>query len=135
MKTIANAFRTVFRATALFGLAAVLLTGQSAFAADDRGNDGDAEELKAIAYTSDNSLKMKVNFENPAQEKVTLSILDRSGQVVYTATLGDQKIYNGKVDLSYLADGNYTLALQSKSSKYTKPFEIRTQTARQAIVQ
>jgi hypothetical protein len=135
MKIIANASKKVFRATALFGLAALLGMGPAAFAGNDRGRDEVSGELKAVAYTSNNSLKMKVNFENPAREKVTLSILAPTGQVVYTTTLGDQEIYNGKVDLSSLADGNYTLALQSKSSRYTKPFEIKTQTARQAVVQ
>ncbi len=123
----------VFRSAALFGLAA-LLVGTPAALADNDGAEDPAAEMKAVAYAT-SSLKLKVNFENPAREKVTLSIRNEAGQVVYTTALGQQEIYNGKLDLSGLADGKYTVSLQSKSSRYEKPFQIQTQTARMAVVQ
>ncbi|HEX8528609.1 MAG TPA: T9SS type A sorting domain-containing protein [Cytophagales bacterium] len=126
--------RQVFRSTALFGLAALLAGTPAALAGNDRGKDPVAGEMKAVAYAT-SSLNLKVNFENPAREKVTLSILNASGQVLFTSNLGHDEIYNGKLDLSGLADGKYTVTLQTKSSRYEKPFQIQTQTARTAVVQ
>ena len=123
----------VFRSTALFGLAALLVGAPAALAGND-GSEDPATEMKAVAYAT-SSLKLKVNFENPAREKVTLLIFNEAGQVVYSTPLGQQEIYNGKLDLSSLADGKYTVSLQSKSSRYEKPFQIQTQTARIAVVQ
>jgi hypothetical protein len=123
----------VFRSAALFGLAALLVGAPAALAGND-GSEDPANELKAVAYAT-SSLKLKVNFENPAREKVTLLIFNEAGQVVYSTPLGQQEIYNGKLDLSGLADGKYTVSLQSKSSRYEKPFQIQTQTARIAVVQ
>jgi hypothetical protein len=124
----------VFRSTALFGLAALLAGAPAALAGNDRGEDPVTGEMKAVAYAT-SSLKLKVNFENPAREKVTLLILNEAGQIVYTSNLGHEAVYNGKLDLSGLADGKYTVSLQSKSSRYEKPFQIQTQTARMAVVQ
>jgi hypothetical protein len=120
----------VFRSAALFGLAALLVGTPAALA----GNDPVTGEMKAVAYAT-SSLKLKVNFENPAREKVTLAILNAAGQVVYTSNLGHEEVYNGRLDLSGLADGQYTVTLQSKSSRFEKPFQIQTQTARMAVVQ
>jgi len=125
--------RQVFRSTALLGLATLLVAAPAAFAGND-GSENPAGELKAVAYAA-SPLKLKVNFENPARERVTLSIRDAGGQVVYTTTLGHDAVYNGKLDLSGLTDGKYTVSLQSKSSRYDKPFEIQTQTARMAVVE
>ncbi len=125
--------RKVFRSTALLGLATLLVATPAAFAGNN-GSEDPAAELKAVAYAA-SPLKLKVNFENPAREKVTLSIRDARGQVVYTMPLGQDAVYNGKLDLSGLLDGNYTVSLQSKSSRYEKSFEIQTRTARMAVVQ
>ena len=124
--------RKVFRSTALLGLATLLIATPAAFAGTNGSED--PAELKAVAYAA-SPLKLKVNFENPAREKITLSIRDARGQVVYTMPLGQEAVYNGKLDLSGLHDGNYTVSLQSKSSRYEKPFQIQTQTARMAVVQ
>jgi hypothetical protein len=94
----------VFRSTALFGLAALLVGAPAALAGND-GSEDPANELKAVAYAT-SSLKLKVNFENPAREKVTLLIFNEAGQVVYSTPLGQQEIYNGKLDLSSLADAD-----------------------------
>jgi hypothetical protein len=126
--------RKVFRSAALFGLAALLVGTPAALAGNDRGEDPVTGEMKAVAYAT-SSLKLKVNFENPAREKVTLSIRNADGQVLYTSNLGHEAVFNGKLDLSDLADGKYTVTLQSKSSRYEKPFQIQTQTARMAVVE
>jgi flagellar hook assembly protein FlgD len=130
---VARTARKVFRSAALFGLAALLVGTPAALAGND-GAEDPTTEMKAVAYAT-SSLKLKVNFENPARERVTLSIRDEAGQVVYTMLLGQQEIYNGKLDLSGLADGKYTVSVQTKSSRYEKPFQIQTQTARTAVVQ
>jgi flagellar hook assembly protein FlgD len=130
---VARTAQKVFRSAALFGLATLLVGTPAALAGNDRSEEP-AAEMKAVAYAT-SALKLKVNFENPAREKVTLSILNEAGQVVYTTAIGDQAVYNGKLDLSGLADGKYTVSLQSKSSRYHKPFQIQTQTARTAVVQ
>ena len=124
----------VFRSATMFGLAALLVGTPAALAGNNRGEDPVTGEMKAVAYAS-SALKLKVNFANPARENVTLSILTATGQVVYTTMLGQQAVYTGKLDLSGLADGKYTVSLQSKSSRYDKPFEIQTQTARMAVMQ
>lgn len=125
--------RKVFRNAALLGLAALLAGTPAALAGNDRSEEP-ATEMKAVAYAT-SALKLKVNFENPAREKVTLSILNEEGRVVYSMPLGAQEVYNGKLDLSGLADGKYTVSLQSKSSRYQKSFHIQTRTARTAVVQ
>jgi hypothetical protein len=75
-----------------------------------------------------------VNFENPAREKVVLTVRNSYGTPVFSNTIGRNEIYNGKLDISALPDGEYTLVLQSASSKYEQSFSIQTETARLASV-
>jgi hypothetical protein len=85
-------------------------------------------------YASANPMKLKVNFENPARERVVLVVRSNSGAAVFSDVLGRSEIYNGKLDISALPDGEYTMILQSASSKYEQTFSIQTETARLASV-
>jgi hypothetical protein len=150
MKTLVSRISAnVFRGASLMALAATILTSEGAFAQKcDNGLMAMHTEkavksesttpapagFKAVMYASANPMKLKVNFENPAKERVVLVVRNNSGAAVFSDVLGRSEIYNGKLDISALPDGEYTMILQSASSKYEQTFSIQTETARLASV-
>lgn len=148
MKALVNRISAnVFRGASLLALAAAVLTSEGAFAQKsdnclmamhtdktDKKASAAPETLKAVMYPSANPMKLKVNFENPAKEKVVMIVRNSKGAAVFSNTIGRTQIYNGKLDISALPDGEYTMELQSPSSRYGQSFSIQTETARLASV-
>jgi hypothetical protein len=88
--------------------------------------------LKVAVFPLPHSLVMKVNFENPTKEKITILIKNKQGEVVYHKHIGRTLLYNGKFDVSQIGDGNYTLIIESKKQSYANPFIIQTHQERLA---
>lgn len=92
------------------------------------------EKLRAVSYIMQNSLVMKVHFENPTQEKITIQILNSQQEVVYTEYLGNREKFIGKYNLQELPNGHYTLVIKSASNKYSSSFSLQTLIKREANV-
>ena len=147
MKTLVSRIsRTASRGAALLGLAALFAAAPAALAQQlDRTNPvlkvaqtthaASSGELRAVMFPAGSPLKVKVSFENPALERVVLTVRNEAGEVIHTSMVGRQKTYVAKIDLSALSDGDYTLQLKGESSRYTQPFRIHTETARLALVE
>jgi hypothetical protein len=86
-------------------------------------------------FPAGSPLKVKVSFENPALERVVMTVRNEAGEVIHSSLVGRHKTYVSRVDLSALPDGDYTLQLKGESSRYSQPFRIHTETARLALVE
>ncbi len=84
------------------------------------------EELKIAVFPIQNSLLMKVIFENPTKENITMLIKNKQGEVVYKKQIGRAPLYNGTFDVSQIGDGDYSLVIESKKQSYANPFFIET---------
>lgn len=93
------------------------------------------DNFKVALFPVANSSLIKVLFENPNQEKVTVLIKDNQDKVVYRKEVGNGAIFRGKFDVSHIAEGNYTMVIESKSQSYSNPFLIGTQQDRIARAQ
>lgn len=82
--------------------------------------------FKVAVFPVANSLLMKVHFENPNKEKVTLLIKNSKDEVVYRKAVGNDPIFNGKFDLSKIANGTYIMVIQSSNQTYSNSFAIET---------
>lgn len=151
MKTLVSRIgKNVRSGATLLGVTALFFSGQVVFAqktesrrlarhsehvATPAHEASASGELRAVVFPSANPLKVKVCFENPAQERVLLTVKDETGNVVYSGSVGHQRKYVGLIDMSALGDGDYTVLLESKSGRYTQPFQLRTQTSRLAFIE
>jgi hypothetical protein len=84
------------------------------------------DQFKVAVFPVQNSLLMKVLFENPAQEKITVLIKNSQNEVVYKKAVGNAAIFNGKFDVSKMSDGTYTMVIESKHQSYSNPFSVET---------
>ncbi len=142
MKTLLSCIsRNASRGAALLGLAALFAAAPAALAQQTpvlkvahTNHAASSGELRAVMFPAGSPLKVKVSFENPALERVVMTIRNGAGEVIHSSVVGRQKTYVTKVDLSALSDGDYTLHLSGESSRYSQPFRIHTETARLALV-
>jgi hypothetical protein len=93
------------------------------------------EKLRAVSYIMQNSLVIKVQFENPAQEKIILQIINSQQEVVYTEHLGKREIFIGKYNLQELPNDRYTLVIKSASNRYSTSFSLQTSIKREVNIQ
>jgi hypothetical protein len=141
MKTLLSRIsRNASQAVALLGLAALFaapaaLAQQPALKVAQTPHAASSGELRAVMFPANGPLKVKVSFENPALDQIVLIIRNEGGQVIHSNRVGRHKTYVGRLDLSALPDGDYTLQLTGKSSRYSQPFRIHTATARLALVE
>jgi hypothetical protein len=150
MKTLVSRIsRNASRGAALLGMAALFATAPAALAQQSdlphrthpalkvaqTAPAASSGELRAVMFPAGSPLKVKVSFENPALDQIVLSIRNEAGQVIHSNLVGRHKTYVSRLDLSALPDGDYTLQLRGKSSRYTQPFRIHTETARLALVE
>ncbi len=147
MKTLVSRIsRNASRGAALLGLAALFAAAPAALAQQsDRTHPAlkvaqtapaaSSGELRAVMFPANGPLKVKVSFENPALDQIVLTIRNEAGQVIHSNRVGRHKSYVSRLDLSALPDGDYTLQLTGKSSRYAQPFRIHTETARLALVE
>jgi YbbR domain-containing protein len=89
-----------------------------------------AEKFDAVIFPVENTLKMKINFVNPQEENVTVTIYDANNKQVYKRVLGNNSMYRGKFDLSMLSDGNYTVNVKGSNASYSRKISIKTQQER-----
>jgi hypothetical protein len=144
MKTLVSRIsRNASRGAALLGLAVLFASAPAAFAQQSQPalkvapttHAASSGELRAVMFPVGSPLKVKVSFENPALDHIVLSIRNESGQVIHSNKVGRYKSYVSRLDLSALPDGDYTLHLSGKSSRYSQPFRIHTEMARLALVE
>jgi hypothetical protein len=150
MKTLVSRIsRNASRGAALLGLAALFAAApaslaqgrKAAHAANGVPNVAATQQaatsgaLRAVMFPAGSPLKVKVSFENPALERLVLTLRNEAGQLVYSNVVGRQKSCVTRMDLSALPDGDYTLQLKGESSRYAQPFRIHTETSRLALVE
>lgn len=90
------------------------------------------DKFKVAVFPVANSLLLKVIFENPHKEMVTVLIKDSKDEVVYKKKVGRNTVFLGKFDVSHIADGTYMMVIQSAKQSYSNPFSIATQQERMA---
>jgi hypothetical protein len=76
-----------------------------------------------------------VLVQNPAEERLMFTLKDAKGESVYHKEFSRVAMYNGRLDVSALADGAYTFEISGKSSRYTRHILLRTAATREAKVQ
>jgi hypothetical protein len=149
MKTLVSRIsRNASRGAALLGLAALFTAAPASFAQGHKlvnpknvvqnvatNHATTAGELRAVMFPAGSPLKVKVSFENPALERVVLTVRNEAGETIHSSVVGRYKTYVSRIDLSALPDGDYTLQLKGESSRYSQPFRIQTETARLALVE
>ena len=134
MKTLSASVRTNSFRNFIAGisLAAVLAIGGTASAQSVQFTDNQplhiqqTDGLKVAVFPVYQSMLMKVHVENPNKEMITVLIKDDKGEIVYKKQVGRTTIYNGKFDVSQVADGNYTMVIESKSQSYANSFFVET---------
>jgi hypothetical protein len=82
--------------------------------------------FKVAVFPVANSLLMKVVFENPNKERVTVLIRNSKGEVVYKKLVGRNPVFHGKFDVSKIENGTYTMVIQSTTQSYSNPFSVAT---------
>jgi hypothetical protein len=90
---------------------------------------------QANIFPSPDPLMLKIVFDNPAREVLTLTVSHAEKGVVYTKVMSSTEKYNSKLDVSGLPDGKYTFEISSKNQRFSRSFEMVTQTARLTHVQ
>jgi hypothetical protein len=93
-----------------------------------------APAFRASVFPSLDPLTLKLVFENPAKSLLTLRLRNEYGEIVYQKPLGKVASYNGRVYLSGVTDGNYTLEIAGRSVRYAWPFRVGTRVTRLAEV-
>ena len=132
MKTTFNSTSSFRNLAAAFSLAFVLflvgnVSAQSVQFADNAAiHTQTTDGFKVAVFPVENSLLMKVLFENPAKEKVTILIKNSSNDIVYKKEIGKAAIFNGKFDVSKMSDGTYTMVIESKNQSYSNAFAVQT---------
>jgi YbbR domain-containing protein len=91
------------------------------------------DKFEAIIFPVENSAHMKINFVNPQEEKVVITIYNTSNTAVYQKVIGRDTAYRGKFDLSMLADGDYTVKVKSQKDSFTRKLSLKTQKERLAL--
>ncbi len=128
-----NTFRNLI---AGLSLAAALFISEAASAQTVQFTDQEAlhtqvtDNFKVTVFPVNNSLLMKVLFENPDRQMISVSIKDSKGNTVYKKQIGRTALYNGKFDVSQIGDGNYTMVIESRKQSYSNSFLIETQQER-----
>jgi hypothetical protein len=150
MKTLVSRIsRNASRGAALLGLAALFAAAPASLAQGRKPahatngvpnvaatqQPATSGALRAIMFPAGSPLKVKVSFENPALERVVLTLRNEAGEVVHSNVIGRQRTLVTRMDLSALPDGDYTLQLRGESSQYSQPFRIHTETSRLALVE
>ncbi len=75
-------------------------------------------------------MQFKVVFDKPLSHKIAISILDSTGESLFTETRVVESGYLRYFDLSSLHDGTYTFVVVDGKEKYNQSFDILTQTRR-----
>ncbi|MBD0254503.1 MAG: hypothetical protein ICV83_02190 [Cytophagales bacterium] len=150
MKTLVNRIsRNAARGAALLGLAALFAAAPASLAQGRKlaqptdavpgvtatHHAATSGKLRALMFPTGSPLKVKVSFENPALERLVLTLRNEAGELVYSAVIGRQRTRVTPMDLSALPDGEYTLHLKGETSQYSQPFRIHTETSRLALVE
>ncbi len=66
-----------------------------------------------------------VSVFNTSESNLKLKVYDENGYVFYSETITAETNTQKLFDLSYLADGNYSLVLVGKNTKVETPFVVR----------
>jgi len=66
-----------------------------------------------------------VSVFNTSDSNLKLKVYDENGYVFYSETVEAETNTQKLFDLSYLADGNYSLVLVGKNTKVETPFVVR----------
>jgi hypothetical protein len=150
MKTLVSRIsRNVSRSAALLGLAALFAAAPASLAQGRKlaaptntthnvtatQQAATAGKLRAVMFPAGTPLKVKVSFENPALERLVLTLRNEAGELVYSNVIGRLRTCVTRMDLSALPDGDYTMQLRGESSRYSQPFRIHTETSRLALVE
>jgi hypothetical protein len=139
MKTLVNRLSQInFRnVVAALAVSAAFFVSQSATAQislpeNAPVTEGVAEGFQAAIFPVYNSVDMKIHFLNPAQEKVSVMILNENKDVIYQKQVGKPAAFRGKFSLSQVPDGEYTMVIKSASHQISRDFSVQTQVARLA---
>lgn len=89
--------------------------------------------FKVAIHPVINSLFMKVHFVNPNKELVTVLIKNSKDEVVYRKNVGRNTVFHGKFDVSNIADGTYTMVVQSTKHSHSNAFAVETLQERIAL--
>ncbi len=77
------------------------------------------------AFPNPTSGKLNIQWNETANEKAVVSIIDITGREVYTATLNlTQGTGTSQVDLSGLTNGTYLISVKSANISYTNKIEL-----------
>ncbi len=76
------------------------------------------------------SLRFKLAFENPLQQKTKIYLLDKDSNVLFDEYTYRDTQYVRAFNLSNLVDGKYTFVVETGKDKLTKDFAITTKTLR-----
>lgn len=139
--TITRTVEMIFQGAAILSLLAIFLFTSDVTAqhkevlTDARSMASVPGNLQANIFPSTDPLMLKIVFVNPAKETVTLIVRNANREKVYTKDITNTEMYNSRLDVSGLPDGNYTFELQGKHQFFSQNFEILTQTARLTHVQ
>ncbi|MRT92873.1 hypothetical protein, partial [Ancylomarina sp. 16SWW S1-10-2] len=66
-----------------------------------------------------------VSVFNTSDSNLKLKVYDEDGTVFYSETISAETSTQKLVDLSYLVDGNYSVALVGKNTKIEEPFVVK----------
>jgi hypothetical protein len=139
--TIIRTIKKGRQIAAILSLSAMLMFTADAFAQQKellqakQGTASATGTLQANIFPSPDPLMLKIVFDNPAREAVTLTVSHAENGKIYTKVISPTLVYNSKLDVSGLPDGKYTFEISSKNKRFLQSFEIFTQTARLTQVQ
>lgn len=117
---------TIVAATATQGMAqAKAASGKPA-----AGKISSTAKVTNLSVQDMGSLRFKLAFENPLQQKSKIYLLDKENNVLFDEYTNGKTFYVRAFNLSNLVDGKYTFVVESGKDKVKKDFAITTQTFR-----
>jgi hypothetical protein len=83
-----------------------------------------------VTIVQDNKLRFQLEFTNPENRKVYVTIKDAQQRDLFVETFTTQGRHVRTFDLSTLADGRYTFEVNGAKAQFAQSFELATQTNR-----
>jgi hypothetical protein len=101
-------------------LAAAFLMVSTAFA-----NGNETKKASQISLFEVDNQQFRLIYPFKDQEKVTVRIMDKKGNLIEKDKVQNQRGFLRKYDMSSLSEGQYVMNITSASGQFEKPFYIK----------
>jgi hypothetical protein len=129
-------FVSISAAASVYGQSASLTRYTPAYTPAKTTHGKAIAGLQVAAFPLENTVKVKVGFDNTTGRKLLVEIQNEVGKTLYSKCYPDATAFKGIFDLSLLGDGAYTLQISTLTKvglvkqAYRRSFQIHSETNR-----